>query len=955
MRAGILAILAILTLAGTSCAAPIRLLPGRNSSDIERYAVQELRGYLARLTDEKVAQEPGDGTAIVIGARASNPTLAEFTPSLPETLGEQEIVVASGSYAGQPAVAITGGSPAAVLWATYAFLEKLGVVFEFSGEILPPKRQALDLSGIGIRQTPSIKERGLRLHLNFPMDQSSYSLPDFFAWVDRIARMKCNYLMLHFYSAHPWFFFQYKDAKTVTGAFFVGSYLFNGRYDLPTDMIGRSLIANKAQYFPPELEGTAPGEALYHRTEERIRAVIDHAHRRGIKVAVSFEPLAPPGDIAAHLGEWEQAAGGRDALMHDLTVARLNACMDAYPNADEFQMISVEGSDDAPAGLDLKADLRRLCDKYKIPFDPNDERQFAGAREAGVNLAPYNAPAVAADLDHGLMRPVVATLRYVDLALGVFADPRVSDRMKREGKQANVGIYLPNAAAVKMCTPALREMIPANGRLQMMVDYGARGTADQMPTWEAFRDAKLQLGVISWLEFDGSMFLPESWPRSVYDCVHNAKGLPLTTLVCNHWRVSGLEADAATLADVPWSAGESYDAWMQRYLGRTFGPANAAQARKAYDALEKATLYCRARLFNIGFCFEGRFRGDFGYPPEDLDGARKLFSEAGDEFAKLAGALAEGRSKQRAAYLANRCACAVLHIDTVHELGGADVRPGDPLDRVKQASAHAEKALEYARGYMQTYSKFVLDRGDQGMLVNYEFAVVKEAEAMAAGAKQVAVITGADPRKPIMAWDFEKGDAVRVPDVTGNGFDADCVGTVAYAPGRAGRALKLDGKSYLQVNGATAFNPQSFTICAWINPEKTNVRRGIVVKRIGNSAAPFVFGISDGALRFEGLGTGGTFWPFNFSGPAIAAGKWSHVAVTFEGSKRIVLYVNGAVAATKDITESPTSNNEPICIGREAWGGEDGQGSPAYFRGMIEDVRIWKRALNPDEVAREAQ
>ena len=35
--------------------------------------------------------------------------------------------------------------------------------------------------------------------------------------------------------------------------------------------------------------------------------------------------------------------------------------------------------------------------------------------------------------------------------------------------------------------------------------------------------------------------------------------------------------------------------------------------------------------------------------------------------------------------------------------------------------------LKLAREYMQTYSKFVLDRGDEGMLVNYNFAVVRRA------------------------------------------------------------------------------------------------------------------------------------------------------------------------------------------------------------------------------------
>jgi hypothetical protein len=232
---------------------------------------------------------------------------------------------------------------------------------------------------------------------------------------------------------------------------------------------------------------------------------------------------------------------------------------------------------------------------------------------------------------------------------------------------------------------------------------------------------------------------------------------------------------------------------------------------------------------------------------------------------------------------------------------------------------------------------------------------VKQAEGMAQAAKQIAVIAGADPRLPIMRWSFEQGDETTVPDASGNGFDAACVGKVQFAEGRQGRALKLDGESYLRVDGAGSFNPQSLTISAWVNPDAVNARRGIVVKRVGNTAAPFVFGLSEGALSFEGCDTSGAFWPFNFTGPKLEAGKWSHVAVTLEATKRIVLYLNGQPVATKEITGEPSPNTEPLVIGREAWGGEKGQGEPAFFAGLMDEVKVWKRALSAEEVAEEGR
>jgi len=906
------------------------------------------------MTAQKVAFGDGEGVRLFVGTPSSSVGLAGFQPAVGKGFATQEFLVRSGQVGGRPAVAVTGGSPEAVLWAAYALLEKLGVVFELSGEVLPPKKPRLSFSGIELRGKPAIAERGLRLHLNFPMDQSAYSMPDFLRFVDRMARLKLNYLMLHFYSAHPWFYFRYRDAETRTGTFFVGTHVFGGRYDLPEDMIGRRLIRNRARYFPPELEGMEEGVELYRRTEERLRQVMRHCHERGIKVAVSFEPLAPPADIVAHLDRWEKDFPSRDELMRDLTVHRLLACMDAYPEADEYQLISVEGSSDAPPGLDLKADLRRLCRKYGIPFDPDDDGAFAGAREAGIHLTPYNAAAVAAELEGGLYLPVVSALRFVDLALDVLKDSRVAERLKREGKQGNVAIYLPHAQAVKLCVPALRAMTPAGGRLQMMVDYGARGTADQMPTWEAFRGADLQLGVITWLEFDGSMFLPQAWLRAIYDCVRNARGLPVTTLVANHWRVSGLEADAAALSELPWRAEEDFQEWLLDYLARVFGRDNAALALRAYAALEEATLYARAHLFNVGFCYEGRYLGGFGYPQEHLDAAKQCFGRARDAFRALAATQPEGRRRLRAEYLANRCECARHHLDAMRALAGTEVAVTSEPQALSRALEAAIKAQQQARRYMATYAQYVLDRGDEGMLVNYHFAVVRRAEGTVESLRRMAVVAAADPALPVMAWDFERGDEKAVPDATGNGFTATCVGPMAFPEGHVGRAVGLNGSSYLRVDGASGFNPESFTIAAWVRPERVTGRRGIVAKRVGNVAAPFVFGLHEGALTFEGCGTSGAFWPLNFSGPQVPVGRWSHVAVTLEAGKEIVMYLDGQPVARKTILEAPAGNGEPIVIGREAWGGEEGQSAPAFFRGLIDEVKLWKRALTAEEVAEEA-
>lgn len=929
---------------GGAHAGALSVLAGQNATPLETYAVQELHRYLCTLTEQDVALGGDAGTVLLVGTPATAPELARFTPPVPGGIHEQQYWIHSGALDGRPAVALVGGSPHAALWAAYALLEHLGCVFEFSGEILPPRRGAVWLEGISLRGEPSVRERGLRLHLNFPMDQSAYSLPEFTNWVDRMARMKFNSVMLHCYANHPWFFARYRDVWTRQGTFFVGTHLFDGKYLLPPDMIGRSQVRNRSQFFPPELEGAEPGDVLYRQAEARLNAVMARCHQRGIKVTVSFEPLGLPADFSAHLDEWAAAGQDRSELMREITVARLQACMDSFPNADEFQLISVEGSTDAPPDLDLKADLRRLCGKYSVPFETADAAALGGSGEAGagINLTPYNAPATARQLEAGLYLPVVSTLRYVDLALEVLKDPRIARRMEGEGRRGNVGIYLPHAQAVSLCLPALRGMMPPGSRLQLMVDYGARGTADQMASWDALRGADTELGVMSWLEFDGSMFMPQTWPRSVFDCVRNAGGLPLTSLVANHWRVSGLEADAACLAEAPWQPQASYEQWRDGYLARVFGADAVVPAAAAYAALEEATLYCRAYLFNIGFCYEGRWGSGFGYDPAQLAEARRLYSEAATRFTDLAAATTVPEGRERALYLANRCECGADHMDVVGALGRAEAT---------QDLAAAQEAQAAAERYMTTYAERVRDRGDEGMLVNYHFGPLHRARAMVGGLKLARVVADADPAGPLAQWTFEGDPTAALLDATGHGFDATAMGSPALEPGRGTQALRLDGRSWLQVDAGGGLNLDALTLAAWIRPDRVDGRRGIAVKRVGNAAAPWVFTVFDGALAFEGCGTSGAFWPFNFRGGQVAAGEWSHVAATFRAGQEIVLYLNGSPVARKPIAESAAPNGEPLVIGREAWGGEGGLNEVAYFRGLLDDVTVWKRALSAEEIA----
>jgi hypothetical protein len=323
----------------------------------------------------------------------------------------------------------------------------------------------------------------------------------------------------------------------------------------------------------------------------------------------------------------------------------------------------------------------------------------------------------------------LGALRFFVHARRLLERPAVAAALRRRGMRASLALYLPRAEVVGPLVPAAAALVPEDTRLYLLPDHGARGVADQVPGWSALRAAAHPPALITWLEFDGSMFLPQAWTRALHDGADAAAALPVSGLFANHWRVSGLEADAWMFAASAWTAAP-YDALLRGYLERVYGAA-AAEARAAQEALESATLHARDRLFNVAFSWETyRHRP---YPAGELARSEALFTTAALAFERLAAAATTPLGRERARLLADRCRTAPVHLRAVQALARsleaderAQAAPAELLAAAEEAAAARREGMEYLR----LYARHVLDRGDQGMLVAYHYSVVDRARVL---------------------------------------------------------------------------------------------------------------------------------------------------------------------------------------------------------------------------------
>jgi hypothetical protein len=186
-------------------------------------------------------------------------------------------------------------------------------------------------------------------------------------------------------------------------------------------------------------------------------------------------------------------------------------------------------------------------------------------------------------------------------------------------------------------------------------------------------------------------------------------------------------------------------------------------------------------------------------------------------------------------------------------------------------------------------------------------------------------------------------------------------------PGRVGQAASFDGKNFIQFGGdvagfdsygagrgaigandPTVTYDDGYTMAAWIYPTAPN---GAIVTRDEDIVEPNGHGLNlrDGRIEYDYV----TKWVDEGirlrTQKTLSLNEWHHVALTYTGSRwasGVKIYVDGEDQALEimldDVNSQGAVRREPLRIG--AGGGPDNR-----FRGSLDDVRIYNRALSPAE------
>lgn len=177
---------------------------------------------------------------------------------------------------------------------------------------------------------------------------------------------------------------------------------------------------------------------------------------------------------------------------------------------------------------------------------------------------------------------------------------------------------------------------------------------------------------------------------------------------------------------------------------------------------------------------------------------------------------------------------------------------------------------------------------------------------------------------------------------------------LTFEPGVDGQALRVDGSgAQIELGGAANLDlTRSLTVDFFVNVAdwKNPYPQGGGLESIVSHSDNFTVAIDPFTWRLQArVSTHGDAEALCLAGGTVAPGGWHHVALVLDGDAgTALLFLDGEeVSRTPAHGELVVQPNVPIVVG--TWFKKN-----QAFCGALDSIRIWKRALRPDELAARA-
>ena len=192
----------------------------------------------------------------------------------------------------------------------------------------------------------------------------------------------------------------------------------------------------------------------------------------------------------------------------------------------------------------------------------------------------------------------------------------------------------------------------------------------------------------------------------------------------------------------------------------------------------------------------------------------------------------------------------------------------------------------------------------------------------------------------LVSWWSGDGDA---SDIAG-GNNGTLQNGPTFVAGKVGQAFSFDGvNDYVDIGDRLDMQTGDFTLEAWVKGDPTMQLWGRILDKGFLTGYAFGRAGSSNRVGFEFLGSGSQGNSFSTTSNVID-NSWHHVAVV-KSQNTATIYADGVAENSETVSMNSQDNTLPLWIGYNP-----NQGTRGYWKGQIDELAIFGRALSPCEI-----
>ena len=686
----------------------VAVVTGRDADDLERFAAQELCGYLDRLFGAKCEPTPKVPAAaeavFFIGSPTTNAALkrAMRSADFPD-VSDQGIVLRRPPASKRPALVVGGGSPRATLWAVYELVEWWGVRYLLHEDILP-ERRPFRMPDLDVVMEPELRVRQWRVVNDFACGPESWGMADYRPVLDQLAKLKFNRILI---SLWPWQPFLHWECKGIERR---SAWLwFDYHYPITDDMVGRELFGDEEEFWNPDLPRGASYEEFVAAGERLIHELTAYAHSRGMECVLTTHVTEFPPEFAELLENWQKVhqlaeltvvptadTPVEDPALAELATAVLTATVNTYKEADyiavgmpEWRQWS-EHYERAWSALDSKYGIEKTRPLAEV---------IAGAeKRVGYPGGPQRA---------------LAEVKGDIVAL-YFYDRLMNDLSALDGT-ARPDMKFVMMSVAEELFPVLSRVLPQGWEALNFVDYTASRVVRRREVLANVPSADIPCTLIYTLHDDNVGLLPQLATGSLHELTTDLRRHGWAGFSTRYWLTGDHDPCLAYLSRASWDERTTPDEVYREQIAAACGEGCVEDMLTVFREVEATTIALEDHGLGLTFPVPGMIMKHWTPTPipEALKSDREGYRRALEAARKALGHASE-RGRPYVEYWIGRLEFGIGYLDTVEAVRLAAIAEAD--GNAEEAVAHARRAVGSARAALEAYAGAVKDRSDLGAI-----------------------------------------------------------------------------------------------------------------------------------------------------------------------------------------------------------------------------------------------